>query len=149
MFNLGFTHLLILGVIALVVIGPEQLPEMARKLAKLLNELRRAKDDIMAPMTEFHTETQKLVNEAQQKATQDISKLLEMREKLDAEIRSQQKEQGLHAPEYAPNVTAAGPQPAAEPQSTAEPPKNLNTTAPQDTGSIPIAKDEKKNHHGE
>jgi len=88
MFNLGFTHLLILGVIALVVIGPEQLPEMARKFAKLLNELRRAKDEIMAPMNEFHAEAQRMINDTQQKVNQDISKLVEMRDKLDAEIRA-------------------------------------------------------------
>jgi sec-independent protein translocase protein TatB len=109
MFNLGFTHLLILGVIALVVIGPEQLPEMARKFAKLLNELRRAKDDIMAPMTQFHSETQKLIDDAQQKASQDISKLLEMRDKLDAEIRAQQKPDQQQVPLVTPAPEATAP----------------------------------------
>jgi len=53
MFNIGFTELVILCLIGLLVIGPEQLPDMARKLARLLNELKRAKDEIMKPMDDF------------------------------------------------------------------------------------------------
>ena len=39
---MSFTHMLILGVVALLVIPPEQLPEMARQLAKLITELKRS-----------------------------------------------------------------------------------------------------------
>ena len=39
---MSFTHMLILGVVALLVIPPEQLPEMARQLAKLIFELKRS-----------------------------------------------------------------------------------------------------------
>ncbi|HRO66351.1 MAG TPA: twin-arginine translocase TatA/TatE family subunit [Pseudobdellovibrionaceae bacterium] len=46
MFGLGFTEVLFLGVLALIVIGPKQLPEMARHLGRFLNELKRATDGI-------------------------------------------------------------------------------------------------------
>ena len=39
---MSFTHMLILAVIALIVIPPEQLPEMARQLAKLIFDLKRS-----------------------------------------------------------------------------------------------------------
>ena len=39
---MSFTHMLILGVIALIVIPPEQLPELARQLAKLIYDLKRS-----------------------------------------------------------------------------------------------------------
>lgn len=58
MFNIGFTELIILAIIGLLVIGPEQLPDLARKIAKILNELKRAKDEIMAPLDELKVETQ-------------------------------------------------------------------------------------------
>lgn len=41
MFGLSFTHLLVLLVLALIFIGPEQLPEVARTIGRLLNELKR------------------------------------------------------------------------------------------------------------
>ncbi len=46
MFNLGVFEILILLVLALVFVGPEKLPELARTVARLLNELRHATDDI-------------------------------------------------------------------------------------------------------
>lgn len=46
MFGLSFSHLILFGVIALIVLGPEQLPEVARTLGRLLNELRRATSDL-------------------------------------------------------------------------------------------------------
>ena len=46
MFNLGFIEVVVILSIALVVIGPKQLPELARLVAKLLNEFRRATEDV-------------------------------------------------------------------------------------------------------
>lgn len=42
MFGIGLSQLLIVLVLALVLIGPKQLPEVAKAIAKLLVELRRA-----------------------------------------------------------------------------------------------------------
>lgn len=44
---MSLSHLIILGVIALIVIPPEKLPELARQLAKLIYELKRSADQIM------------------------------------------------------------------------------------------------------
>lgn len=38
--------MLIIGVIALIFIGPDQIPETARTIGKLLNELRRSTDTL-------------------------------------------------------------------------------------------------------
>ncbi len=51
MFGLSFTHLILLAVIVLVFIGPEQLPEVARTVARLLNEWKRATSDIQSSLT--------------------------------------------------------------------------------------------------
>jgi sec-independent protein translocase protein TatB len=50
MFNLGFSELLILGIIALVFIGPKELPEIARVIGRMLNELKRATGDLSASL---------------------------------------------------------------------------------------------------
>jgi Tat protein translocase TatB subunit len=52
MFNLGFSELLLLGVIALIFIGPNQLPELARTVGRLLNEFKRASSDFQDSFTE-------------------------------------------------------------------------------------------------
>ena len=52
MFNLGFSELLLLGVIALIFIGPQQLPDVARTIGRFLNELKRASADFQATLTE-------------------------------------------------------------------------------------------------
>lgn len=41
MFGLGFSEILVLGVIALIVIGPDDLPKVARTLGRFMNELKR------------------------------------------------------------------------------------------------------------
>ncbi len=46
MFGIGMTELLVILVIALLVIGPTRLPEMARSLGRGLAEFRRASTDI-------------------------------------------------------------------------------------------------------
>ena len=56
MFNLGFTELILLGVIALIFIGPNQLPEVARTIGRLLNEWRRATSDFQSTIQSHMTE---------------------------------------------------------------------------------------------
>jgi len=41
MFDIGFTEMTLVAVIALVVLGPERLPQVARKLGNLLGYSRR------------------------------------------------------------------------------------------------------------
>ena len=53
MFNLGFTEMILLAAIALIVIGPGQLPEMARMLGRIINEFRRATSDFTSGIDEF------------------------------------------------------------------------------------------------
>ncbi len=41
MFDIGFSELLLIGVVALVVLGPERLPKVARTVGSLLGRLNR------------------------------------------------------------------------------------------------------------
>ena len=45
MFGIGMPELMIIFAIALIVIGPAKLPELARSLGKTLGEFKRATDD--------------------------------------------------------------------------------------------------------
>ena len=46
MFNLGFTEVIFLAVIALIFIGPKQLPDLARTLGRFITELKRTTNEI-------------------------------------------------------------------------------------------------------
>ena len=46
MFNLGMMEVLALCGLALIVIGPRQLPDVARAVARLINECKRVKRDV-------------------------------------------------------------------------------------------------------
>jgi sec-independent protein translocase protein TatB len=44
--NIGITELIVILLIALIVVGPERLPEMGRKLAKLLRDFRNMYENL-------------------------------------------------------------------------------------------------------
>jgi Tat protein translocase TatB subunit len=46
MFGIGMTEMIVIFVIALVVLGPKRLPELARTLGRTLSEFRRAATDL-------------------------------------------------------------------------------------------------------
>jgi len=46
MFDIGFAELLVIGVVALLVIGPERLPQTVRTASLWLNRIRRGFNDI-------------------------------------------------------------------------------------------------------
>jgi len=46
MFDIGFSELMVIGVVALLVIGPEKLPKVARTLGHLLGRAQRYVNDV-------------------------------------------------------------------------------------------------------
>lgn len=48
MFDIGFSELLLIGVVALIVIGPERLPRVARTLGHLAGRMQRYVADVKA-----------------------------------------------------------------------------------------------------
>lgn len=52
MFGIGFPELLMVMVLALVVIGPKRLPDIARALGRGFTEFKRATDDLKTTFQE-------------------------------------------------------------------------------------------------
>ena len=48
MFDIGFSELMVIGLVALIVIGPERLPRVARTLGHLAGRLQRYVADVKA-----------------------------------------------------------------------------------------------------
>lgn len=48
MFNIGFSEMLVIGIIALIVVGPDKLPELARTVGKWVGAARRVFAEVKA-----------------------------------------------------------------------------------------------------
>lgn len=46
MFDIGFSEMVVLAVVALVVLGPERLPKVSRQVGQWMGKLRRYVDDV-------------------------------------------------------------------------------------------------------
>ena len=51
MFDIGFSELIVIAIVALVVIGPERLPKVARTAGHLLGRLQRYVNDVKADIS--------------------------------------------------------------------------------------------------
>jgi len=129
MFDIGFTELMVIGLVALIVIGPERLPRVARTVGHLagrlqryvadvkadinremeLEELRKMRDSVQQTATEIQTS----VNSELSKAENDLNQSVAA---VTAEVQSGVQEPAAPAStsaEHAPEESA--PQEAREP----------------------------------
>jgi sec-independent protein translocase protein TatB len=99
MFDIGFSELLVIGVVALVVIGPERLPKVARTLGILFGRLQRyvtqVKSDISREMelaelgkvkTEFESAARSFQSDIESQAAQAEREVRELRTAVDREL---------------------------------------------------------------
>jgi sec-independent protein translocase protein TatB len=63
MFGFSLSHILVVLILALIVIGPKQLPEVARALGRMLTELRRASNMFTSQMNSQFEDRQDRANE--------------------------------------------------------------------------------------
>ena len=50
--NLGFSEMLFIFLLALIVVGPRRLPELARQFGRIMAEVKRASNDFQAQVQE-------------------------------------------------------------------------------------------------
>ena len=73
MFDIGFSELLVIGVVALIVIGPEKLPRMARTVGVLAGRLQRYVSDVKADINrEIELEELRKMRDSMQNAATDF-----------------------------------------------------------------------------
>jgi len=67
MFGIGIPELLVILVVALIVLGPQRLPEVARALGKALAEFRRATGDLSEELSNARIMLEEEVRQAERK----------------------------------------------------------------------------------
>jgi sec-independent protein translocase protein TatB len=81
MFDIGFSELLVIGVVALIVIGPQKLPRVARTAGHLLGRLQRYVADVKADINrEIELDELRKMRDSMQQAAN------EMQSTVDAEL---------------------------------------------------------------
>ena len=91
MFDIGFSELLVIGVVALIVIGPEKLPRMARTVGHLAGRLQRYVSDVKADINrEIELdELRKMRDSMQQAASSFESTVQSELNKTETELEQQ------------------------------------------------------------
>jgi sec-independent protein translocase protein TatB len=81
MFDIGFSELLVIGLVALIVIGPEKLPRVARTVGHLAGRLQRYVSDVKSDINrEIELEDLKKMRDSMEQAAS------EMRSSVQAEL---------------------------------------------------------------
>jgi sec-independent protein translocase protein TatB len=129
MFDIAFSELLVIGVVALVVIGPERLPKVARTLGLLFGRLQRyvaqVKSDVNREMelselskvkSEFEGAAREFQRDIETKVTDAEREIREVETDIDRQLRADGGAQGAE-PAPLPPPEPAPPEPApASPQ---------------------------------
>src|SRR5262245_60241410 len=121
MFDIGFSELLVIGVVALIVIGPEKLPRVARTLGHLAARLQRYVSDVKADINrEIELDELRKMRDSMQKAASEINSSVtsEIQKAGDA-VQTSAAEVEKSAAE-AQQAFAAAPEPAREAEKIAE-----------------------------
>jgi sec-independent protein translocase protein TatB len=119
MFDIGFSELVIIGLVALVVLGPERLPKVARTAGHLLGRLQRYVADVKADINrEIQLEElRKLQSEVEQSARSIETTVTEELRSVEASLNNAIAPAAV---EEAPAHGEPGPAAAPEPRNEAQ-----------------------------
>jgi sec-independent protein translocase protein TatB len=109
MFDIGFSELLVIGLVALVVIGPERLPRVARTLGHLAGRLQRYVADVKADINrEVELEELRKMKDSVQQAASGFES------SVQSELNKTQSELNAAADSVTTELAATPATPAAE-----------------------------------
>jgi sec-independent protein translocase protein TatB len=111
MFDIGFSELMVIAIVALIVIGPERLPKVARTLGHLFGRMQRYVNDVKSDISrEMELEELKKL----QTTVQDAARAFET--SVTREVNATESELQKIAQEANAAVSADAPPAAASPE---------------------------------
>jgi sec-independent protein translocase protein TatB len=121
MFDIGFTELMVIAVVALIVIGPERLPKVARTVGLLFGRMQRYVNDVKSDIS-------------REMALDDLRKL-QANIQDTANSLEQSMKQEVGAVESDLNKIAGDAQAAVAPAETAQAPAVAEALPPADAAA--------------
>ena len=123
MFDIGFSEILVIAVVALVVIGPERLPKTARTLGLLFGRLQRYVNEVKADISREMEldELRKLQREMQGAAHEFEQSVKSAADDVASGVRNVERELNAAAADAPPAAVSNAP-PGAAAQATAPAP---------------------------
>ena len=115
MFDIGFSELLVIAIVALIVIGPERLPKVARTLGHLFGRMQRYVNDVKADISrEMELDELKKMQSSMEDAARSFQNSVTSGVS-DAEREMNRLAQDTQSAVDALDGVAASPQPPAPP----------------------------------
>jgi sec-independent protein translocase protein TatB len=115
MFDIGFSELMVIAVVALIVIGPERLPKVARTVGLLFGRMQRYVNDVKADISremalddlrKLQANIQDTANSLEQSMKQEVNSVESGLNKVAGDVQSAVQEPAA-APAAVPAVADA------------------------------------------
>ena len=130
MFDIGFSELMVIAIVALIVIGPERLPKVARTLGHLFGRMQRYVNDVKADISrEMELEELKKL----QTTVQDAARAFET--SVTREVNATETELQKIAHEANAAVSLDAPSAAATPAEGAPAPAAATQLTPAESSA--------------
>ncbi len=138
MFDIGFSEIVVIGVVALIVIGPERLPKTARMLGHLFGRLQRYVNEVKADIgREMELDELRRLKRDVETAARDIEQSVSTaKNEMTAGVRDVEQQLSSVADAVADKTDAAPAAPLAEPPAES-PAAESPAAAPQRVTSPP------------
>lgn len=108
MFDIGFAELLLIGVVGLLVVGPEQLPGAVRTVMAWINRFRRSFEQIRTEVRrELHND--EVMQKLREESREFEQKVRDTAQSVNTELEAIESLGGASAPSSAPNDAAPHP----------------------------------------
>jgi sec-independent protein translocase protein TatB len=141
MFDIGWTELLVVGIVALIVIGPRELPRTLRTIGQMMTKVRRMASEFQgqfneaireAELDELRKEAEKLSSVATSAGSFDV--LETAKSQIHSAIEAPAKSEPAAAPAIEPAPAPAPETPVESADTAGEQPKENSTDVPASGG---------------
>ena len=136
MFDIGWGELVVIGIVALIAIGPKELPTVLRTLGQYMGKIRRMAAD-------FQGQFQEAMREAEmaelKKQAEDLKSSVSDIASFDPMASTQKEvERALEVPELEKPLTAAAETPSEAPAALPEPAQQPEVNVPLPEPPSPV-----------
>src|SRR5262245_60782311 len=134
MFDVGFSEMIVVAIIALIVLGPEKLPKVARTVGHLLGRMQRYVNDVKADINreieldelrKLQQSMQETARSIEQTVTQNVNSVESELNKVSQSVQGTITDAQAQATNAATSAPAYPELPASEPMPPANAPPSV------------------------